>query len=154
VLLVGIVITRDREKRESAEMRSRIVRAFVVLLVFVFVFALWSSAVAAPVMTPQASHCGIQQSATAAANVGSADYARLGNLTPAEAAVLGNIAPARVNLPSADYARLGNLTPAEAAVLGNIALATVTFPSADYARLGSLTPAEAAVISNIAPATC
>jgi hypothetical protein len=29
-----------------------------------------------------------------------------------------------VNLPSADYARLGDLTPAEAAVLGNIALAT------------------------------
>jgi hypothetical protein len=42
-------------------------------------------------------------------------------LTPAEAAVLGNIAPATVNLPSADFARLGDLTAAEAAVIGNIA---------------------------------
>ena len=58
-------------------MGSRIVRAFVFMVVLVFVFALWSSVAAAPAVTIQPSH-----------------YARLGSLTAAEAASLGNIAPA------------------------------------------------------------
>jgi hypothetical protein len=66
------------------------------------------AAAAAPAMTIRASH-----------------YARLGSLTPAEAANLGNIAPpaapAAVTLAASHYARLGSLTPAEAASLGNIA---------------------------------
>jgi hypothetical protein len=135
-------------------MRSRIASVFAIGLVVVSIFVLWSSAAAAPLTTSQASHCGIRQSTTTAATFRSADYARLGSLTPAQAASLGNIAPARVNLPSADYARLGSLTPTEAASLGNIAPATVNLPSADYARLGDLTPAEAFGLGNIAPAAC
>jgi len=86
-------------------MRSKI--TFVFVFVFVSMFALWSSAVAAPSMTIQPSR-----------------YARLGSLTAAEAASLGNIAPAVVTgmtIRPSHYARLGSLTAAEAASLGNIA---------------------------------
>jgi hypothetical protein len=99
------------------------------------------AAAAAPAMTIRASH-----------------YARLGSLTPAEAANLGNIAPpaapAAVTLAASHYARLGSLTPAEAASLGNIAppaAPAMTIRASHYARLGSLTPAEAASLGNIAP---
>jgi hypothetical protein len=93
---------------------------------------------AAPAMTIRASH-----------------YARLGSLTAAEAASLGNIVPAPVTLAASHYARLGSLTAAEAASLGSIAPAAVpamTIRASHYARLGSLTAAEAASLGNIVPA--
>jgi hypothetical protein len=66
-----------QEKGKCEEMKSRIASVSVFVLILVFVLALWTSAAAAPAMTIQPSR-----------------YARLGSLTAAEAASLGNIARA------------------------------------------------------------